>query len=99
VRSAASFGEDEEGTKKALEGGILADVKGVFPKAHFEGAPKKIFNLDKDLTVPPAGSSPLAGNAPQPFCGLSISFDYPEVSAGPGGAGGLAGSPAGEGPK
>jgi type IV pilus assembly protein PilM len=72
VRSAASFSEDEEGTKKALEGGILADVKGAFPKAHFEGAPKKIFNLDKDLTVPPAGSSPLAGNAPQPFCGLSI---------------------------
>ncbi|HVY60922.1 MAG TPA: pilus assembly protein PilM, partial [Planctomycetota bacterium] len=90
----ATGSEDEEATKKALEAGVLADVKGAFPKAHFEGAPKKIYNLDKDLNLPPANTPGFQFNAPQPFCGLTISFDYPETATTV-----TAAAPSDEGPK
>lgn len=74
VRNAQGF-EDEAATKTALETGLLAEVKRVFPKAGFDGAPRKIFNLDKDANVP-ATPGGFGATTQQAFCGLTIAFDY-----------------------
>jgi type IV pilus assembly protein PilM len=70
--------EDEGATKLALETGILADVKRVFPKAGFEGAPRKIWNLDKDQAAPTAGFPGMPGGAASlpTFCALTIVIEY-----------------------
>jgi len=69
-------GDDEAATKLAIETGILADLKRVFgQKATFEGAPRKIWNLDKDQQ-PPQGGFAAGGVAIPSFCALTIVIDY-----------------------
>jgi hypothetical protein len=58
----------------------------VFPNAQFEGAPRKIWNLDPAAQLPP--QTPSFGTGPganQAFCGLTIAIEHAAADVPPGG--------------
>ncbi len=99
--------DDEVKTKEAVETGLFADLRRAFPapnKVEFEGAPKKIWNLDKDATgLPPGGGpggfggGPAPGGAMQAFCGLTIAIEFgAPLAAAPAATAGAPPAPSGE---
>jgi type IV pilus assembly protein PilM len=75
---------DEAATLKAIETGLLADVKRVLPSAQFEAeAPKQLSGLEKDAVVAAGGAGEPGGGFgakkgdDQRYLSVKIVIDYP----------------------